>query len=101
MSHGIKIQVDSLVNKDNTGPVDTDGISIGTDKDLDVQCDIINTIGISTLPSLVATRDAVIPTVTSHEPLTGDGSSLTGITSESKSKSIALGYILSDPPLRA
>ena len=44
MSHGIKIQVDSLVNKDNTGPVDTDGISIGTDRELDVQCDIINTI---------------------------------------------------------
>jgi hypothetical protein len=95
----MKIRSDSIVSADGSGPVKlTYGAS---SPQLNIQGDIdINATGISTVEFLSATSINASGIVTATS-FVGDGSGLTAIPSVSASKSIALKYIISDPPLRS
>ena len=92
------IRSNSIVNYNGTGPVEfPDSISIGSSI-ISANGDL-NLSGVSSFNNINATN---IPSSTiSANRFVGDGSQLTGLTTTTSSKIIALKYIFSDPPLRA
>jgi hypothetical protein len=99
----MKIKSDSIVSSNGSGPVEFSyGVSLPLGNKLNIQGDVnINATGISTVGFLSATNvNAGVGNVTATS-FVGDGSGLTGVPSVSVSKSIALRYIIADPPLRS
>jgi hypothetical protein len=99
----MKIKSDSIVSSNGSGPVEFSyGVSLPLGNKLNIQDNVsINVTGISTFEFLSATNvNAGVGNVTATS-FAGDGSGLTGVPSVSASKSIALRYIIADPPLRS
>ena len=98
----MKIKSDSIVSSNGSGPVELSyGASLPSGTQLNIQGDVnISATGISTVGFLSATNVNVTGVITATS-FVGDGSGLTGVPSVSASKSIALRYIIADPPLRS
>ena len=95
-----RIKVDSITDRNNSGqPTLTYGATLPSGSRLNVQGNV-NLTGISTVGLLSATN-AVVSGIVTATSFIGDGSGLSNIASVSASKSIALKYIISDPPLRS
>ena len=93
-------RTDSVVSKDGEGKTELPyGATIPSGTTINVQGNVnvsgVSTVGILSAPGIVVSG---IVTATSF---VGDGSGLTAIQSISAAKSIALKYIISDPPLRS
>jgi hypothetical protein len=98
----MKIKSDSIVSSNGSGPVELSyGASLPSGTQLNIQGDVnISATGISTVEFLSVTNVNASGTVTATS-FAGDGSGLTAIPTVSASKSIALRYIIADPPLRS
>ena len=98
----MKIKSDSIVSSNGSGPVELSyGASLPSGTQLNIQGDVnISATGISTVEFLSVTNVNASGVVTATS-FVGDGSGLTGVPSVSVSKSIALRYIIADPPLRS
>ena len=95
-----QIRVDSITDLNGTGATQlTYGATLPSGSRLNVQGNV-NISGVSTVGLLSATNVSVSGIVTATSFI-GDGSGLSNITTVSASKSIALKYIISDPPLRS
>ena len=95
-----RIKVDSITDRNNSGqPTLTYGATLPSGSRLNVQGNV-NISGVSTVGLLSATN-AVVSGIVTATSFIGDGSGLSNIASVSASKSIALKYIISDPPLRS
>ena len=95
-----QIRVDSITDLNGTGATQlTYGATLPSGSRLNVQGNV-NISGVSTVGLLSATNASVSGIVTASN-FVGDGSGLSNITTVSVSKSIALKYIISDPPLRS
>ena len=96
----MNIKTNSVVGKDgNSATQLTYGATLPSGSRLNVQGNV-NLTGISTVGLLSATN-AVVSGIVTATSFIGDGSGLSNIASVSASKSIALKYIISDPPLRS
>lgn len=97
------IRSNSVVNYDETGPVELpESISIGSSVIL--VSGGLNLSGVSTFTTINATNissSSPSTTTINASRFTGDGSQITGLTTISSSRIIALKYIFADPPLRA
>jgi hypothetical protein len=95
------IRSNSVVNYNGTGPVELpESVSIGSSVIL--VSGGLNLSGVSTFTSINATNISSSPSTTINASrFTGDGSQITGLTTISSSRIIALKYIFADPPLRA
>ena len=98
----MKIKSDSIVSSNGSGPVELSyGASLPSGTQLNIQGDVnISATGISTVEFLSVTNVNASGVVTATS-FVGDGSGLTAVPSVSASKSIALRYIIADPPLRS
>ena len=97
-----QIRVDTITDLNGSGPVElTYGASFPSGSQLNIQGNVnISATGISTVGFLSATSINASGIVTATS-FVGNGSGLTGVPSVSASKSIALRYIIADPPLRS
>jgi hypothetical protein len=94
------LRTDSVTNKDGTGPVElSKGATIPSGQTLTNNGNF-NITGVSTVGFLTASNVNVSGVVTATS-FVGDGSGLIAVPSVSASKSIALKYIIADPPLRS
>ena len=94
------LRTNSIVGKNGEDPTTLPyGSSLSSGSGFNIQGNI-NVSGISTVSNVLATNASVSGIVTAAS-FVGDGSGLTGVQSVSSSKSIALKYIISDPPLRS
>jgi hypothetical protein len=95
----MNIKTNSVVGNDGNSAIQlTYGATLPSGSRLNVQGNV-NISGVSTVGLLSATNANVSGIVTATSFI-GDGSGLS-ITTVSVSKSIALKYIISDPPLRS
>ena len=92
------IRTNSIENYTGTGPVELpDSISIGSSV-IPISGGL-NLTGISTFADISASN---IPSTTiTATRFVGDGSQITGLSTTTSSRIIALKYIFADPPLRA
>ena len=96
----MNIKTNSVVGNDGNSAIQlTYGATLPSGSRLNVQGNV-NISGVSTVGLLSATNASVSGIVTATT-FVGDGSGLSNIISVSSSKSIALKYIISDPPLRS
>ena len=96
----MKIRSDSIVSNNGNFPVEfTKGATLPSGSQLNVQGNI-NATGISTVGSLSATGINVTGVMTATT-FVGDGSGVTNLPSITTGKTIALKYIIADPPLRS
>jgi hypothetical protein len=96
----MNVKTNSIVSSNGNDDVNLiDGAIIPTWSKLTVNGNI-NLTGVSTVGILSATN-AIVSGVVTATSFIGNGSQLTNISTVSISKSIALKYILSDPPLRS
>jgi len=96
----MNIRSNSIANKTGTGAVTLSyGASIPPGQLLSVQGNL-NISGIATVGFLTS-QNANITGVVTATTFSGNGSGLTNIPVVSASKSIALRYIIADPPLRS
>ena len=96
----MNIKTNSVVGNDGNSAIQlTYGATLPSGSRLNVQGNV-NLTGISTVGLLSATN-AVVSGIVTASTFVGNGSGLTGVQSISSSKSIALKYIISDPPLRS
>lgn len=95
-----KFQTGSVVGKDGEGKVDlSNGASLPSGTTIDLQGSM-NVSGITTIGIITATSSVVTGVVTATN-FVGDGSRLTGLSTTTASKNIAVHFILADPPLRS
>ena len=92
-----RIQVDTLVSSDGTGPVTAASGLNPNGASLEVQGNVL--AGVATV-GVTTSNNFFVGIVTSNN-LSGNGSQLTGLPTFTTSKIIAYKYILSDPPLRS
>jgi hypothetical protein len=96
----MNVKTNSIVSSNGNDGVNLiDGAIIPAESKLTVNGNI-NLTGVSTVGILSATN-AVVSGIVTATSFIGNGSQLTNISTVSISKSIALKYILSDPPLRS
>jgi hypothetical protein len=96
----MNVKTNSIVSSNGNDGVNLiDGAIIPAGSKLTVNGNI-NIAGVSTVGILSATN-AVVSGIMTATSFIGNGSQLTNIPTVSISKSIALKYILSDPPLRS
>ena len=95
-----KLKVNSIVDRNDSGPSSLDfGAIIPPGQTLTANGNI-NLIGVSTVGFLTVSNVNVSGVVTASS-FVGDGSGLVGLQVVDASKSIALKYIIADPPLRS
>lgn len=97
----MKIKSNSIVSSDGNNSVELPyGASLPSGSQLDIQGGF-NFVGVSTITTnSLSASDANISGIITASSFIGDGSGLS-VPSVSVSKSIAIKYIISDPPLRS
>jgi hypothetical protein len=93
------LKTNSIVGNSESDVTLPNGVTIPSGETLTVNGNV-NLTGASTVGFLTATNGSVIGILTATS-FVGDGSGLVGLQVASPSKSIALKYIISDPPLRS
>jgi|GEM_PF-2210615 len=96
----MRIRSDSIVNKNGDGSIQFSNGAVAAEGQPIIVQGNLNISGIATVGFLTA-KNANITGVITATSFVGDGSQLTNIPTVNTSRSIALRYIIADPPLRS
>jgi hypothetical protein len=95
----MRLRTNSIVDKDNGG-----NVNFNNPPDLNNNPVIVNgnlnVVGVSTINGQIDVNDISLSGIVTAASFVGDGSGLS-VPTASVSKSIALKYIIADPPLRS
>jgi len=95
----MRLKTNSIVNANNDGPVIIPETKIDLNDSSIIISGNVEVLGITTVVGPMVASNASVGVITASS-FVGDGSGL-DVPSVSISKSIALKYIISDPPLRS
>jgi hypothetical protein len=95
----MRLRTNSIVNANNDGPVIIPETKIDLNDSSIIISGNVEVLGITTVVGPMVASNASVGVITASS-FVGDGSGL-DVPSVSISKSIALKYIISDPPLRS
>jgi hypothetical protein len=96
----MRLKTNSIVNANNDGPVIIPETKIDLNDSSIIISGNVEVLGITTVVGPMVASNASVGVITASS-FVGDGSGLVAVPSVSISKSIALKYIISDPPLRS